>query len=119
MNNEKKHEFKLVPNTEIGFLYRKCKKIKPGTISMMNWVPEFNEVIKNYQGGFNDEVVFQLVSIKFNEMYANGEAYRTATRVIKKISREVTGDPNAWKEVSDLDQIDDSVKIDTEIDFFV
>ena len=63
----------------------------------MNLVPEFNEAIKKYRGSIDDESVFELVSAKFHEMCDNGTAYRTATNVVKKISKDVKGDPSAWK----------------------
>ena len=109
---------KLETNKEVGFLYKVCKKIKPSTISMMNLVPEFNEVIRNYRGGFTDEVVYQLISAKFREMYSNREAYNTATGVMKKISREVKGDANAWKNDHDnIELYDKPLETNTDVGF--
>lgn len=95
MNNSKNNILKT--NKEVGFLYKKCKKIKPSTISMIGLVPEYNDVIKKYKGDIDDDVIYELVRTKFKEMYDSKSAYRTAKGVLKKISKEVKGDASAWE----------------------
>lgn len=86
-------------NKEVGFLYKKCTKIKPSVISAMALVPEFINVVKQYDGDINDEVVYELLRKEAKEMYNRGKGglYRTARDVMKKVSRDVKGDTLAWE----------------------
>lgn len=86
-------------NREVGFLYKKCTKIKPSVISAMALVPEFISVIKEYKGDIDDEVVYELLRAKSKEMHNKGKGglYRTARDVMKKVSRDVKGDTLVWE----------------------
>lgn len=87
----------LKPNNELGFLYKKCKKIRPSVISSLVFVPEYIDAIKAYGGFINDEVLYEIIREKFMEMCGNGNGYRTARSIINKISKDVKGDTFAWK----------------------
>lgn len=99
MNNEISINKTVGINREVGFLYKKCKKIKPSVISAMALVPEFIEVIKAYEGSIDDETVYELLREKSKEMYNRGKGglYRTARDVMKKVSRDVKGDTLVWE----------------------
>lgn len=99
MSNEISINKTIGINKEIGFLYKKCTKIKPSVISKMAVVPEFISVIKEYKGDINDETVYELLRAKSKEMYnkGNGGLYRSARDVMKKVSRDVRGDTLAWE----------------------
>lgn len=88
---------KLATNKELGFLYKKCKKIRPSIISQIVFCPEFTKIIKDYKGEINDEVIFELLSAKFREMCSDNTDYRTARGIINKISKDVKGDSFAWQ----------------------
>lgn len=93
-------------NREVGFLYKKCKRIKPSVISAMALVPEFIEVIKGFEGDINDEIVYELLRKKSKEMYNQGKGglYRTARDVMKKVSRDVKGDALEWERGEETDE---------------
>lgn len=93
----KEHENKLKNNDEVGFLYKKCKKIRPSVISMLVFVPEYMNAIKKYTGYINDEVLFEILRKEFKTMCENGTAYRTARGIMNKISKDVKGDSSFWE----------------------
>lgn len=95
---------KIRVNKEVGFLYKKCKKIKPSVITALALVPEFVEVIKQFKGDINDEAVYRLLREKSKEMCNQGDdsLYRVARDVMKKVSRDVRGNTLLWeKEITD------------------
>lgn len=71
-------------------MYKICTRIKPSTISMITSVPEFNEVIKNYNGHIDDEKVYELLSEKCKEMETNGNDLSDVRRVMRRILRDLT-----------------------------
>ncbi len=95
MDNER--EYKLKNNDEVGFLYKKCKKIRPSVISMLVFVPEYMNAIKNYTEYINDEVLYEILRTEFKTMCKNGRDYRTARGIMNKVSKDVKGDSLAWK----------------------
>lgn len=92
---DKKH--KLKDNAEVGFLYEKCKLVKPNVISKMVFTPEYIEAIKAYDGYINDYVLYNIIRKKYKEMQAEGKDYRTARDIMRKISRDVKGDSLAFE----------------------
>lgn len=109
-------------NKELSFLYVKCKKIKPSVITEMALVPEFMQVIKEYEGTITDEVVYALLREKSKEMYARGKGglYRTARDVMKKVSRDVKGDTLIWEkdcEESEVDITEEALPYNSETNF--
>lgn len=91
------HKQKLKNNDEVGFLYEKCKKIRPSVISMLVFVPEYMNAIKNYVGYINDDVLFEILRKEFQIMCDNGTAYKTARGIMNKVSKDVKGDSSAWE----------------------
>ena len=88
---------KLEANKEFGFLYKKSQKLKPTTISQIALIPEFCEVLQNYTGELTDDVIYEVLSVKFAEMWKNHNGYRRAHDTINKVSRDIKGDTSAWK----------------------
>lgn len=99
MDNKMSINKTLGINREVGFLYKVCTKIKPSVITEMALVPEFMDIIRNYDGYVNDEVVYELLREKAREMHSQGKGvlYRTARDVMKKVSRDVKGDSLMWE----------------------
>lgn len=75
----------------LGFLFKKIEKIKPRTLATLIYVPEFIEVLQNYKGNFNDQVIYDLLMARFLQMCEDGNCYRAARNSMSKISRDVTG----------------------------
>ena len=92
MSNEK-----LQANKELGFLYKKCS-IRPYVISQMAFVPEYVEAIKAYKGEINNQVVYEIVRKVYLKMLSEGKNFRTASDVMNKVSKDVTGDSATWRE---------------------
>lgn len=92
MSNEK-----LQANKELGFLYKKCS-IRPYVISQMALIPEYVEAIKAYKGEINNQVVYEIVRKVYLKMLSEGKNFRTATDVMNKVSKDVTGDSATWRE---------------------
>ena len=85
---------------ELGFLYKKCKIIRPGVISLIGLVPEYMEPLKMAaESGvyFDDYVVFRIIQKSWDTLRANGREYRTARQAINAISKDIYGDPHAWE----------------------
>lgn len=87
-----------LPVNELGFLYKKCKKIRPWVISELALVSEYMEAIKSFTGVIDDDVVYSIVCREYKAMLADGSDYRTARDVINKISKDVTGSSFSWQE---------------------
>lgn len=87
---------KIDPNEDLGFLCR-CTSIKPVTISLISLVPEYVVALKEHDGRLNDEAVYRILKSKFNDMLSNGQAYRTARKVINRVSKDVTGNSTSWQ----------------------
>lgn len=92
---------KLVRNKELGFLYKKCKKIRPYVISQIALVPEYIEALKAYTGSLDDDSVYEVIKGTFKNMLADGKGYRTARDAMNKISKDVKGDSFAWQYKND------------------
>lgn len=90
---------RLLPNTEMGFLYKKCTCIRPYVISQLALVPEFMDALKSFNGSFNDEVVYNILKDVSQKMIQDGTMYRTARGIMNKISKDVKNNSFAWKEV--------------------
>lgn len=89
---------KMPANEELGFLYKKCKLIRPWVISALVFVPEYMDALKSYPGSLNDETVFEVIKNTYVGMLERGEGYRTARAIAKRVSQDVRGDPQAWQE---------------------
>lgn len=87
-----------LPVNELGFLYKKCKKIRPWVISELAFVPEYMDAIKSFTGMIDDDAVYSIVCREYKAMIATGSGYRTARDVINKISKDVKGSSSAWQE---------------------
>lgn len=103
MENEKKpdkREIKddntLTANSEFGFLYKKCQKIRPYVLSMIALVPEYMEALKSYDGELNDETIYEIVRDEYLKMYNAHNSKRVARNIVNKISKDVKGDSLAW-----------------------
>lgn len=90
-----KEEHVLDHNDDLGFLYKKTS-IRPGVISKLNFVPEFIEALKVYDGCLNDISVYEVLKKTYKQMLADGKSYRTARDIMNKISKDVMGDGSAW-----------------------
>lgn len=88
---------KLQANKELGFLYKKCS-IRPYVISQMALVPEYVEAIKAHKGEINNRVVYEIIRKVYLKMLSEGKNFRTATDVMNKVSKDVTGDSATWRE---------------------
>ncbi len=101
MNTELKQKpWHIGANPYVGFLYKKCKLIRPSTISKMQYVPEFIEAIKALEGTeveINDNIVYNTLKDVMSRMVLEGRSYHNASGVMNRISKEVIGDPSAWK----------------------
>lgn len=86
----------LKHNDEMGFLYKKCKLIKPYVISLIALVPEFMDALKAYTGTLDDNSVYEIIKETYKSMMSNGNTYRTARDAMNKISRDVKGDSGFW-----------------------
>ncbi|MBE6872085.1 MAG: hypothetical protein E7491_09085 [Ruminococcaceae bacterium] len=93
----------------LGFLYKNAI-LKPSTISQMQYVPEFIEAIRTKKG--RDALsVYDIVKNTYFEMLLKGEAQRTATDIMNKISKQVTGSILTWRKELYQKLRNDKVKI--------
>lgn len=84
----------------LGFLYKKCTKIRQGTLSRLQYVPEYMEALHTASRSnltLDDYAVFRIVQMEWEKMSSSGQGYISARRVINQISRDLYGDPHAWE----------------------
>lgn len=88
-------------NDEFGFLYKKCKTVKPIIISAIANIPEFMEAIRDadVSGIFwCDQTLYDVLRRKSLKMVKDGVAYHSATNIMNRISKAVTGSADTWKQ---------------------
>lgn len=87
---------RLQASKDLGFLYKKCT-IRPYVISQMALVPEYVDAIKAHKGEINNQTVYEIVGSVYLKMLSEGKNFRTATDVMNKVSKDVTGDSATWR----------------------
>ena len=84
----------------LGFLYKKCKVIRQGSISKIQYVPEYIEALKAAAESnvvFDDREVFEIIQEVWTSGLMNQAHNKNARQVLQNISRDLYGDPHAWQ----------------------
>ena len=84
----------------LGFLYKKCKTIRQGSISRIQYVPEYIAALKDAAESdvvFDDRVVFEIVKEVWTSGLADIPHNKIARQVMQNISRDLYDDPYAWQ----------------------
>lgn len=83
--------------SDLRFLYKKCKKIKPYTITAILRIPQFVDALSKHSGFIDDEVVYEVLRERYIQMMDDGKSFRPATNVLNQVSLAVVGDKSAWR----------------------
>ena len=84
----------------LGFLYKKCEAIRQGSISRIQYVPEYIAALKEAAESdvvFDDREVFEIIQEVWTSGRVSKEHYKIARQVIQNISRDRDSDPHAWQ----------------------
>lgn len=85
-------------NHEFGFLYKQCKNVSGFAITLIANVPEFMEEIrKNLDKTFDEQVLYDILKPKANEMLKIRKLPRHGKNAMKILSKVVTGDSQSWR----------------------
>ena len=84
----------------LGFLHKKCVRIKHGTLSRIQFAPEYIDALKDAVNSgiiLDDDRVFQILRDTYLKLY-NGNVYNSIERrVLCGVSKDLFGDPHAWE----------------------
>ena len=100
-NNDSNVGIKSDCNEEFGFLYKKCRKVKPYVITAISHVPQFMEAIRQADKSgitWSDVQLYEVLKMKYLRMISYGKSFPIATNIMNKVSKAVTGSPSTWRE---------------------
>jgi len=81
-------------------LYKKCEAIRQGSISRIQYVPEYISALKEAAESdvvFDDREVFEIIQEVWKSGLMDRSNNKVARQVIQNISRDLYGDPHAWQ----------------------
>lgn len=87
---------KLNTNEEFGFLYKKTS-IRPSVISLIAFVPEYMEALRNFNGTLDDQSIYEIIKSEYKKILNEGKGDRYSRSIMKRISKDVKGDSLAWQ----------------------
>ena len=79
-----------------GFLY-KISHLKQTTLSSIAYVPEFISAMKQFKGDLSDKQIYSILKTEIIKMKLSGTCTSSATNVMNKVSKEVTGETTTWR----------------------
>ena len=86
-----------VNSDELWYVFARCT-IRRSTIRNIFVYPEYVNAIKSYSGAINNEALYEIIKNEYVRLLRQGERMRGFRHVMNKVSLDVTGKTDTWRE---------------------